>query len=86
MVFTEEKIRTLKEKFKTKLELIQFPGEINRNSIDGIRIDFDNKSWLIFRASGTEPAYRIVANAQNKMLAEELIQKGEKVFSEIVEV
>ncbi|OLS27506.1 MAG: Phosphoglucosamine mutase [Candidatus Heimdallarchaeota archaeon LC_3] len=85
IIFDEEKIITLKEKFNKKLEGIKFSGETNRINIDGIRINFDNKSWLLFRASGTEPAYKIVANAKNKALTEELILKGEFFFSELVD-
>jgi len=48
--------------------------------LDGVRVDFED-AWVIVRASGTENAMRIFAEAKTRKRAEELI----KEFKEIVE-
>ncbi|MHA1992240.1 MAG: hypothetical protein ACW98A_14810 [Candidatus Hodarchaeales archaeon] len=80
LVFDEQKIMDLKSNFPQKLSKLKLPGEIERLDIDGIRINFEDRSWLMFRASGTEPAYRIVANGKNSMLAKKLIDQGEELL------
>ena len=48
--------------------------------IDGVRVDFED-GWAIVRASGTENAMRIFAEAKTKNRAEALM----KEFKEVVE-
>ncbi len=43
--------------------------------IDGIRIDYDDKSWILVRKSGTEPKIRFYMEAQNRERLEELKNK-----------
>ena len=49
------------------------------NTKDGIRIDFPNR-WVQIRKSNTEPIIRIIAEADNENIANELI----KIVSELV--
>lgn len=44
------------------------------NDVDGLRIDFDNNSWVHMRASNTERAIRIYAEAQSQAAANDLAQ------------
>jgi len=48
------------------------------NHIDGLRIDWDD-SWLHVRASNTEPAIRIIAEAPHK-------EKAERIAGEVMEM
>ncbi|WP_457567190.1 phosphoglucomutase/phosphomannomutase family protein [Desulfurobacterium sp.] len=44
--------------------------------IDGLKLIFEDDSWLLFRPSGTEPVFRTYAEAPTPEEAEKLIQKG----------
>ncbi|MFA4836243.1 MAG: hypothetical protein WC749_09270 [Dehalococcoidia bacterium] len=57
------------------------PKELN--FMDGIRLDFED-SWMLIRASGTEPAIRIMTEASEEARAEELLSKGVRLVEEIV--
>ena len=43
--------------------------------IDGIKIWFDNDSWIMFRPSGTEPLLRIYAESDDKSLLDSKIRE-----------
>jgi phosphomannomutase/phosphoglucomutase len=47
------------------------------NSIDGMRIDFADNSWVIVRASGTEHYLRVFAEAKSEARAKALMEKYE---------
>lgn len=51
-------------------------------TIDGIRINFED-SWVIIRASGTEPYIRIFAEAKTKEKAKELAEKYTEMVSKL---
>lgn len=50
------------------------------NRLDGIKIITD-KSWLMFRASGTEPIVRIYAEARTERETKKLIDKGRQILN-----
>jgi len=52
------------------------------NRLDGIKIITDS-SWLMFRASGTEPIVRIYAEAKTKKEVERLILQGENSINDL---
>ncbi|WP_292388485.1 phosphoglucosamine mutase [Methanosarcina sp. UBA5] len=45
------------------------------DTTDGVKIWYDD-GWVLMRPSGTEPIFRIFAEAKNQKRAEELIQEG----------
>ncbi|MDR2203374.1 MAG: phosphoglucosamine mutase [Nitrososphaerota archaeon] len=47
----------------------------NISIIDGIKIWFNDKSAILIRASGTEPVYRLYAEAKNKERAKKLVEE-----------
>ncbi len=49
---------------------------VSVSEIDGIRIDYDDGSWLLVRASGTEPKVRIYAQSMDKDRLEEIVEKS----------
>ncbi len=53
----------------------------NVNNIDGIRISFEDGSWVLVRPSGTEPYIRITLEGRNDVRAEEI----RKISTEFVE-
>jgi phosphomannomutase/phosphoglucomutase len=61
-----------KERMLKKL-LEQVKG-LNISTIDGVKIWFEDKSAILIRPSGTEPIYRLYAEAKNQEKASELIR------------
>jgi phosphomannomutase len=47
--------------------------------LDGIKFECDDKSWLLFRLSGTEPILRIYAEAGSVEKASEILEFGKEV-------
>ncbi len=45
-------------------------------TIDGLKIIFDNDSWILFRPSGTEPVFRVYAETPDEETTEKLINWG----------
>jgi len=64
----EEKAKTVMSKGATRIL-----------EIDGVRIEYGDSSWVLFRASGTEPKIRIYAQARSKTRLEELVQEAKKL-------
>jgi len=63
-------------------------GELSRmkgkhNVSDGIRVDFEN-SWVLVRASGTEPIVRITCEARDAQACRELYSKAEAIVKKAV--
>jgi phosphoglucosamine mutase len=48
-------------------------GELN--DLDGLRLDFAD-SWLLIRASGTEPIFRVLAEANSESRVKQLMTQG----------
>ncbi len=51
-----------------------------RTTIDGVRLDFPDKSWVIVRASGTENYLRIFAEAKTAPAAKKLMAEYEQMI------
>jgi phosphoglucosamine mutase len=58
------------------------PDEIN--TLDGLRLEFPD-SWMLIRASGTEPVIRIVSESTSQIQTDKLISKGTKLIQSVVE-
>jgi len=58
------------------------PDEIN--TLDGLRLDFLD-SWMLIRASGTEPVIRVISESKSQTQTDELISRGKKLVQSIVE-
>jgi phosphoglucosamine mutase len=54
------------------------------NDLDGLRLEFDD-AWLLIRASGTEPAIRLLAESTDKSKTENLLGQGTKLVQEMVD-
>ncbi|MEM0117460.1 MAG: phosphoglucosamine mutase [Conexivisphaerales archaeon] len=52
---------------------------------DGLKIMFDDGSWVLIRASGTEPLIRIFAESRTQSRTEELYKKYIKIVQSLVE-
>ncbi|MFP3159762.1 MAG: phosphoglucomutase/phosphomannomutase family protein, partial [Hydrogenobaculum sp.] len=51
------------------------------NTKDGLKLIFEDDSWVLLRASGTEPLIRIYAEATSKDLLNTLLLKAQKLVS-----
>jgi phosphomannomutase/phosphoglucomutase len=58
------------------------PAEIN--TLDGLRLEFPD-SWMLIRASGTEPLIRVVSESTSQARTDELISKGKELVQGLVE-
>jgi phosphomannomutase/phosphoglucomutase len=72
-----------KEKVLDKL-LDQVKG-MNINTLDGVKIWFPDKSAILIRPSGTEPAYRMYAEAKTRERAVELVKEYTARLEKILE-
>lgn len=54
------------------------------NSLDGVRLDFED-SWMLIRASGTEPAIRVIAESMSSSRARNLLNKGIQTVQPLVQ-
>lgn len=59
--------------------------EKNTNTIDGIKIWFKDKSAILIRPSGTEPVFRLYAEAKTKETASKLIQNYSSLLSKLLQ-
>jgi phosphomannomutase/phosphoglucomutase len=55
------------------------------NTLDGLRLDFLG-SWMLIRASGTEPVIRVISESTSQTQTKELISKGKELVQSLVEV
>ena len=73
----------LKEKVLERL--IEQTKGLNVNTIDGVKIWFKDKSAILIRPSGTEPIYRLYAEAKTQESAEKLTKKYHLELKKIIE-
>lgn len=50
-------------------------------TLDGLKLNFEDESWILFRASGTEPLLRIYAEGRSEEELKLLLGEGESVTS-----
>lgn len=53
---------------------------------DGVKFEFKDNSWLMIRASGTEPLIRVFSDSPRRLRAEELASKGVKLVNDILKL
>ncbi len=54
------------------------------NSLDGVRLEFED-SWMLIRASGTEPAIRVIAESMSSSRARDLLNRGVQTVQPLVQ-
>jgi phosphomannomutase len=50
--------------------------------LDGLKLVFEDQSWIMFRASGTEPKVRIYCESRDQVRLEELLDTGRRLLEE----
>lgn len=61
----------------------ELPGEAETDRRDGLRLEWEDGSWLHVRPSGTEPVLRIMAEAEGAERAERLAAAAERVVERL---
>lgn len=74
----EATIKTLTENHPTELAGKKI---VDKEVFDGVKVHFEDESWLLFRASGTEPLLRIYCEAKDMAEIEKMLAAG-KDFAE----
>jgi phosphomannomutase len=59
-----------------------FIGEkvIDVQTLDGVKVFLEDKSWILFRLSGTEPLIRIYSEATSPERTKLMLSEGEKLL------
>jgi phosphomannomutase/phosphoglucomutase len=73
------------KKQKVLDKLLEQTKGLNTNTLDGVKIWFDDKSAILVRPSGTEPAYRMYAEAKTQQRATKLVQEYTLKLEKILE-
>jgi phosphomannomutase/phosphoglucomutase len=66
-------------------ELIEQTKGLNVNTLDGVKIWFKDQSGILVRPSGTEPVYRLYAEAKTAEKATQLVEEYGSRVKEIIE-
>jgi phosphomannomutase/phosphoglucomutase len=72
------------KKEKVLKKLLEQAKGANTSTIDGVKIWFEDKSAILVRPSGTEPIYRLYAEAKNQEKALNLIRDYSVTLKEIL--
>jgi phosphomannomutase len=56
---------------------------VEKRSVDGLRIVFKDKSWVMFRSSGTEPKTRIYCEAREELRLLELVEAARNLVERL---
>ncbi|MFC1487771.1 hypothetical protein ACFLRN_08820 [Thermoproteota archaeon] len=54
-------------------------------TLDGARINYPDRSWILFRPSGTEPSFRVYSESMNPNRVKELVNMGSIIVKKIIE-
>ncbi|MEM3396955.1 MAG: phosphoglucosamine mutase [Thermoplasmata archaeon] len=64
-------------------KLVEYYRDEKVDTTDGVKIMFD-KAWVLVRPSGTEPIYRVYAEAETMERAKKLSEENKKLIEEII--
>ena len=56
---------------------------VERRTVDGLRVVFKDKSWVMFRPSGTEPKTRIYCEARDELRLAELVETARNLVERL---
>ncbi len=65
--------------------LLEETREDRVETIDGVKIWFRDKSWILIRPSGTEPIYRLYSEAKTRTKTMNLISKYKSILKRFIE-
>jgi phosphomannomutase/phosphoglucomutase len=56
------------------------------DTMDGLKLYFEDESWILIRPSGTEPKFRVYSEARHKKRAKALIDIHRELVKEIIDL
>jgi phosphomannomutase / phosphoglucomutase len=74
-----------KEKNEVMLNLRRKLGRLVTNTMDGVRVDLENRGWFLVRASGTEPLIRIYVEGKTESDVKRLMEEYMPLINETIE-
>jgi phosphomannomutase/phosphoglucomutase len=76
-----------REELKQKVleKLVELTHDLNTSTIDGVKIWFEDKSAILIRPSGTEPIYRLYAEAKTEEKAAQLVNEYTLKLKKMIE-
>ena len=91
----DEQPRLVKEKDKTECpnhlkeialkELVKKVNAPEINTMDGVKLIYEDGSWILFRPSGTEPIFRLYAESDSAERVAEMMDYHKKLVKEVVD-
>ncbi len=82
----KERIPCPNELKRRVLEALRGRVEAERvETIDGVKLWFSDGSWILIRPSGTEPIYRIYAEAETESRLNEMVEEYRRLLEELIE-
>jgi phosphomannomutase/phosphoglucomutase len=84
--FIEKDKVECKEELKEQVleKLISEVKGLNINTVDGVKIWFEDQRAILIRPSGTEPIYRLYAEAKTEQKAQKLVSEYTQMLKKIV--
>ncbi len=64
------------------MEKISSARSWKANTLDGLRFELDEGTWMLIRPSGTEPLIRVIVEASSQQKGEELLKEGCQIVEE----
>lgn len=84
--FEREQMPELRERLKElTLEKVLDVPVATRDTLDGVKHILEDGTWLLLRASGTEPVVRIYAEARTPDSARHLAEEGHHILKRLIE-
>ncbi len=61
----------------------EFAGKkvVSVDTLDGLKLNFEDEGWILFRASGTEPLLRIYVEARSEKEVKQILGEGESLVT-----
>lgn len=59
--------------------------ELSAEYIDGVKIWYDKKAWVLIRPSGTEPIFRIYAEAEEEAKLNTIVNEAKRMLEEAID-
>lgn len=82
----KERIPCPNELKQRVLEALRERVEAERiETIDGVKLWFEDGSWILIRPSGTEPIYRIYAEAETESRLNKMVEEHRRLLEELIE-
>jgi len=80
----KEKVFCLNEKKEQILKEVKERARGSRfESVDGIKVWHEDNSWILVRPSGTEPAFRLFAEAKSRERASQLVSTYKGIVEDL---